>query len=68
MKRFGLLLCIVAVCAFPLRAQAGAKCFMDFLFSPPESTLHKEFRPYPQDPILEQNRQWDSDGWQPQTG
>lgn len=51
--------------AFPAAAQAEGK-YLGFLWPKPHKYTAQDFRPYNQDPLLHQNRQWDSDGWSPQ--
>lgn len=60
-------LLLLALCAFPLQAQAeGSKYFFNLIWPAPQQKTGTDFQPYSQDPILQQNRQWDSDGWTPQ--
>lgn len=60
------LVLIIFVSLFPVSAQAASKDFFNLIWPSPAQTSAEDFRPYSQDPMQQQNRQWDSDGWQPQ--
>jgi hypothetical protein len=57
---------LLALCAFPISAQASSKYFFNLFWPNPEQKTGADFRPYSQDPMLQQNRQWDDEGWTPQ--
>lgn len=63
MKRLGFF--TLALIAFPLTAQAESKYF-NLIWPKPHKYTGEDFQPYSQNPILQQNRQWDRDGWSPQ--
>lgn len=63
MIRFALILLLVLT---PLSAQAAGSKYLGFFWPSPEKKSPQDFRPYSQDPTRQQNRQWDSSGWQPQ--
>ncbi|MCD8497398.1 MAG: hypothetical protein LRZ85_04540 [Alphaproteobacteria bacterium] len=60
-----LVLTLLALTILPLPAHAESKYFFN-MFWPARHFKDQDFRPYMQDPMLHQNRQWDSDGWSPQ--
>lgn len=64
MIRFAALIFLITL--FPLSAQAAGSKYFNLLWPKPDQVTGKDFQPYSQDPMLQQNRQWDSDGWQPQ--
>lgn len=57
---------VLLMALIPFSAQAAGSKYLGFFWPKPDQITGKDFQPYSQDPMLQQNRQWDNDGWQPQ--
>lgn len=64
MRIFAFLL-MFSVLYFPLSASAGNSKYMFNLFWPNDHWQEQDFQPYRQDPLNQQNAQWEKDDWEP---